>query len=418
MDHEKVLLNSVLSGVDPSPVIGKLTPKAFSCHETGRIWGLIEEGYTKGTPIDLVTIESKYGGIDSQVLYEITTSASTTSIEMLADAIIDAAIRRTVKSSCVSLSAMADRKDAGISIIGEIEGLASRLSRALYKTSCHRHIAEGISDFFCALDKKISHTSSSLVTYWPTLDDIIVALEPGQLVVIAGRPGSGKTSFALNLCTNLCSHHVPCVFFSWEMSEEELVSKAISAYSNVPLTAIRKAKTLTKKDLEMIGTGASIINDFPLYIDDSVTTTIAYISARVKMLKRQKNVQVVVVDYIQLVSSKHRERIRDIDEMTRGLKLLAKSEKVTIFALSQMNRDIERGMDRPPRLSDLRDSGSIEQDADIVMFVHPKQKVSEIHVAKHRHGPVGVCRMNFYGDCSKFTENFDAVDEEKDFWEK
>ena len=253
---------------------------------------------------------------------------------------------------------------------------------------------------------------TGLSTGFVDLDKKLAGLQPANLVVIAGRPGMGKSSLALNIATNAASTGKPIAIFSLEMSKEEIVQRILSSVGKVDSMKLRSGQLgpLWQKVVDAAGK----MYKAPIYIDDSPVVTVTDIRAKARRLKRRRGLSLVVVDYLQLMQASTREnRQQEISEITRNLKNLARELEVPIIAVSQLNRSLEAREDKRPRLSDLRESGSIEQDADVVMFIyrheyyHPEEQekrgIAEIIIAKHRAGSTGPIDMTFQPEFTRFA---------------
>jgi replicative DNA helicase len=247
------------------------------------------------------------------------------------------------------------------------------------------------------------------------LDDVTNGLHPGQLILIAARPGLGKSTLALDFARSAALRsRVPTVFFSLEMSATEISQRLMSAETSVPLSAIRKSKDLQSEGWKRINTLQPKLDDTPLFIDDSPNLTLSEIRAKCRRLKAQHGIKLVIIDYLQLMTSgkKVENRQQEVSEFSRSLKLLAKELGVPIVALSQLNRGPENSPDKKPQLSHLRESGSLEQDADIVLLLHRERFAeqgenrndAEIHIAKHRNGEMRVLQVLFEGHYSRFSD--------------
>lgn len=247
------------------------------------------------------------------------------------------------------------------------------------------------------------------------LDDVTNGLQPGQLVLIAARPGLGKSTLALDIArASALRANVPTVFFSLEMSASEISQRLLSAETSVPLSVIRKAKELKPEGWKRINSVQARIGETPLYIDDSPNLTLSEIRAKCRRLKAQHGIKLVIIDYLQLLTSgkKVESRQQEVSEFSRSLKLLAKELEVPIVALSQLNRGPEQTQDKRPLLSHLRESGSLEQDADIVLLLHRERQMeqgqntndAEILIAKHRNGEMRDVRVIFEGHYSRFSD--------------
>jgi replicative DNA helicase len=293
---------------------------------------------------------------------------------------------------------------------------------------------------------------SGIATGLRDLDRRMGGLQPSDLVILAGRPGMGKTSLATNIAFNIAQAYEPAQqadgtvkarnggvvgFFSLEMSSEQLATRIISEQTEIPSSKIRRGE-ISETEFEKLVACSQMMQKIPLYIDQTGGISIAQLAARARRLKRQRGLDVVVIDYVQLMTGSSRRsnenRVQEITEITTGLKALAKELNVPIIALSQLSRQVENRDDKRPQLSDLRESGSIEQDADVVLFVfreeyylknrEPKpgsdehlkweqqmneaRGKAEIIIAKQRHGPTGTVQLGFQAEYTRF---FDLADD-------
>ncbi len=242
------------------------------------------------------------------------------------------------------------------------------------------------------------------------LDAITTGLNNTDLLIIAARPGMGKTSFALNIATNLARKtDKQVVLFSLEMGKEQLVQRMLSSEALVNSNSLRTGR-LSPDDWTKLAIGAEALSKMPIFMDDAGGITVPQMKAK---LRRMKNLGLVVIDYLQLMegSKKNSNRVNEISEITRQLKLMAKELKVPVITLSQLNRGAEGRVDHRPLLSDLRESGSIEQDADIILFLYREgyydkesadQSISECIVAKNRHGETGTVKLVWNGEFTLF----------------
>ena len=257
------------------------------------------------------------------------------------------------------------------------------------------------------------------------LDRVITGLNRSDLIILAARPGMGKTSFALNIARNVaCQSKKTVAFFSLEMSKEQLASRLLSSEALVGGTKLRTGK-LSDEEWQRLVPASDILKNANLYIDDTPGITITEMKSR---LRRLRNIDLVVVDYLQLMSSTRRieSRVNEISDITRSLKIMAKELNVPVITLSQLSRASEQRPDHRPQLSDLRDSGSIEQDADIVLFLYregyydknneddaaPAVDVNsgECIVAKNRHGEMSTVKLHWQGEFMRFTDVEDRYD--------
>jgi replicative DNA helicase len=259
--------------------------------------------------------------------------------------------------------------------------------------------------------------SKSHVTGVPTglagLDKILGGLHKGQMVIVAARPGKGKSTLGLDFARSAAIRHKQAtVVFSLEMSREEITHRLLSAESGVFLSNLRSGR-MRQDDWPRVSSRLGPIKEAPLFIDDSPNMALMEIRAKCRRLKQQHNLQLVVIDYLQLMSSGKRveSRQQEVSEFSRALKLLAKELEVPVVAISQLNRGPEQRADKKPEMSDLRESGSLEQDADVVILINqaadvpdnPDRGTAELIVAKHRNGPIGSVRVAFQGHLSQFA---------------
>jgi replicative DNA helicase len=264
-----------------------------------------------------------------------------------------------------------------------------------------------------------SSSRGGMMTGVPTgfadLDRLTNGLHPGQLIIVAGRPGLGKSTASLDIMRS-CSirHGLSSCIFSLEMSKTEIVMRLLSAEARVPLHNLRTGQ-MSDDDWTKLARSVGEVSEAPLFIDDSPNMTMMEIRAKARRLKQRHDLKLIMVDYMQLMSSpkKTESRQQEVSELSRGLKLMAKELEVPVIAVSQLNRGPEQRTDKRPQLSDLRESGSIEQDADMVILLHrddyyekesPRAGEADFIVAKHRNGPTDTITVAFQGHFSRFVD--------------
>jgi len=252
-------------------------------------------------------------------------------------------------------------------------------------------------------------------TGFADLDELTNGFHGGQLIIVAARPALGKSTLALDFARAASIHHdMPSIFFSLEMGRSEIAMRLLAAEASVPLQSMRKGN-VEARDWTTIAATRGRINDAPLYIDDSPNMTLVEIRAKCRRLKQRVGLKLVVIDYLQLMTSgkKVESRQQEVSEFSRALKLLAKELQVPVIALSQLNRGPEQRADKMPAISDLRESGSLEQDADMVILLHresayekdnPRAGEADLIVAKHRNGPTRTVTVAFHGHYSRFAD--------------
>lgn len=264
-------------------------------------------------------------------------------------------------------------------------------------------------------DLQTNGISSGIPTGFRDIDNVTQGLQPGQMIVVAGRPAMGKSTLGVDFARSAALHHnMTSIIFSLEMSKIELAQRIIAAETNIPLTALRHPEEITSDRWAKLNSFWDMMKDSPLFIDDSPNMSLMEIRAKCRRLKQTHDLKLVVIDYLQLMSSGKRveSRQQEVSDFSRALKLLAKELEVPVVALSQLNRGPEMRNDKKPQLSDLRESGSIEQDADVVFLVHrpdfynkeERPGEADIIMAKHRNGPTDTFKLAFRGINSKFED--------------
>jgi replicative DNA helicase len=311
----------------------------------------------------------------------------------------------------------------GYSGDGDADELLDRAEAEIYGVS-DRRVSEDyhpLSEIMPAALDEIEAIGSrgGALTGVPTgfsdLDALTNGLHPGQMVVIAARPALGKSTLALDLArAATVKHGLPTVIFSLEMGRNEITMRLLSAEARVPLHSMRTGQ-MSDEDWTRLARRMSEVVEAPLYIDDSPNMSMMEIRAKCRRLKQRHDLKLVIIDYLQLMSSPKRveNRQQEVSEMSRSLKLLAKELDVPVIAVAQLNRGPEQRTDKKPMLSDLRESGSIEQDADMVILLHredayeresPRAGEADFIVAKHRNGPTATVTVAFQGHFSRFVD--------------
>lgn len=255
-------------------------------------------------------------------------------------------------------------------------------------------------------------------THYPDLDNILAGLQKSDLIILAARPSVGKTTFALDLARQVgVMSKVPVGIFSLEMGADQLVDRMIAAQADVDLWRLRTGKLSSEgagNDFEKISDAMGILSEAPIFIDDSGSLNIMEMRTMARRLQAEHDLGLIIVDYLQLMEGRSRSgdnRVQEISEISRGLKQLARELNIPVIALSQLSRAVESRPDQIPKLSDLRESGSIEQDADVVMFLYredrvkpdtPNKGIADVIIAKHRNGPVGKISLFFEENSTTF----------------
>jgi replicative DNA helicase len=261
---------------------------------------------------------------------------------------------------------------------------------------------------------------TGVATGYTDLDDMTSGLQPSDLVIIAGRPSMGKTSLAMNIAENAAvGNKIPVAVFSMEMPGTQLALRMMASLGRINAHRVRTGK-LDDDDWPRLTSAVSLLNEAPIFIDDSPGLTPMELRARARRLKRENGLGMIIVDYLQLMQSTERNeenRATEISNITRALKGLAKELDVPVIAMSQLNRSVESRTDKKPVMSDLRESGAIEQDADVILFIYrdevynkdsPVKGTADIIIAKQRNGPIGEVRLTFLGEYTRF-ENYTSA---------
>ncbi len=269
-----------------------------------------------------------------------------------------------------------------------------------------------------AIDRldELSHSEGDITgvaTGFQKLDAMTAGLHGGELIIIAGRPSMGKTTLALNIAENAAiAGKVPTALFSMEMSAEQLAFRMIGSIGRVYQSNLRSGR-FSDEDWTRINSAVAIMSEAPIFIDDTPSLSPTEIRARARRLKREHGLGLIVLDYLQLmvITGTRENRATEISEISRSLKSLAKELNIPIIALSQLNRSVEQRTDKRPVMSDLRESGAIEQDADVIAFIYreevydpdtPRKGVADIIIGKQRNGPIGEFHLTFLGEYTKF----------------
>ena len=272
--------------------------------------------------------------------------------------------------------------------------------------------------------ERVSHlyeqgaTVTGLASGYPELDQVTAGFQPGNLIILAARPSMGKSALGLCMAANAAVRHGnPTAFFSLEMSQEEIAQRMMCLESKIDSHKIRTGQ-LSQDDWPRLSAACAKLEKAPLYVDDTPGLSLLDLRSSAQTLKRREpELALIVVDYLQLmaVGGAVESRLQEVSAVSRGLKALAKDLDVPVLALSQLSRAVEQRTDKRPVLSDLRESGSIEQDADIVMFIYrdeyyngeesEHQGLAELHVAKHRNGPTDTVKLAFLKRYAKFTSH-------------
>ena len=379
--------------------------------------------FSKGEPTDVITVTDeltkagnlvKAGGAD--YLHTLTSIVPTAAnASFYAKIVAEKATLRRLVEVGTRIAQM------GYANEGEVEDLVNAAQADVYSVTRGATTEDyvGLSDSIEAAIHEIESAQKrggemvGVPTGFAELDELTHGFHPGQLIILAARPAVGKSTFALDLARHAAiKANKPTIFFSLEMGRAEIAMRMLSAESQIPLQNMRKG-TIGDSDWTRLAAVRGQINDSPLYIDDSPNMTLVEIRAKCRRLSQRVGLKMIVIDYIQLMTSgkKVESRQQEVSEFSRALKLLAKELQVPVIALSQLNRRAEETKDKKPEISHLRESGSLEQDADVVILLHreaigekdhPRAGEADIILAKQRSGPTGTVVLAFQGQYSRF----------------
>lgn len=426
-DAEASLLGAIL--IDPDSLVkiaDNLRADDFFDAKHRRIYEAVTELYNENSAIDVLTIADKLKNNDNldtvggaSYLTELTNFVPTAShIEQYAEIVAQKALRRrliTVSKEMTELSMDESKKLSEL-----VEEAESKLFEVSQKHTKQNIISleEVLATSFDRLDElhKDKGQIRGVPTGYKDLDNILAGFQKSDLVVLAARPSMGKTALALNFTHNIAVQSAePVLMFSLEMSKEQLVDRLLSMESGVDAWALRTGN-LSDADFEKIAQAMGTLSEAQIYIDDSPGITISDLRTKARREAHKRQLGLIVVDYLQLMSGGSRfggdgNRVQEISEISRGLKGVARELNVPILALSQLSRSVESRHPQIPQLADLRESGSIEQDADVVAFIYreeyynpdtERKKITDILIKKHRNGPTGAVELFFDNEKQRF----------------
>jgi replicative DNA helicase len=446
IEAEQALLGAVLINNDAFYRVSDfLLPEHFFYQQHQELYELCESLIRAGKGVTPVTLKTFFGERDCDGIsgnqYMASLVADATTIVNASDygrVVYDLARRRGLISIAEQVADAAYNAPVDATPETQIEDA----ERALFTLAETGKYGGGFQSFAKVLAKTLDMVAkareqggfSGLATGLTDLDNYMGGLQPSDLIILAGRPGMGKTALATNIAYNIAIDGKIVAFFSLEMSAEQLATRIVSEQTGIPSNKMRRGQ-IDEVDNEQIIRTATEIQNMPLYIDEVGGLSIGQISARARRLKRTTGLDLLVVDYLQLATGTTRRssenRVAEVTEITMRLKALAKELSVPILALSQLSRAVESRDSKRPQLTDLRESGSIEQDADVVLFVHrdeyyyqtqkpPSESEpdklaewiargdevvgkAEVIIGKHRHGPIGTINLQFDSTVTRFA---------------
>ncbi len=426
VDAEQAILGSMLTDQDAViDAMEVLKPEDFYREDNKYIYQSIINLYNRGEPIDIITVKAELtsmqkfeavGGIEY-----LATLPDKVPLVANADKYIKIVEEKSILRQLIK--AANEIQSLGYAQNEEIDNIVDQSEKMIFNImqgknqKGYTQIKDVLVETFAELEKLYNQkeTITGVPTGFADLDYKTAGLHNSDLVLIAARPAMGKSAFALNIATYAAINtKKPVVIFNLEMSKEQLVNRMLCSEAMVDSNKIRTGK-IDEEDWIKLATALGPLSEAPIYIDDTPGISVAEIRAKCRKLKLEKNIGLVVIDYLQLIQGsgkRNASREQEISEISRSLKILAKELDVPVIALSQLSRAAEARQDHRPMLSDLRESGAIEQDADIVMFLYrddyynpdsEKKNIAEVILAKHRAGSTGTIELLWMGNYTKFA---------------
>lgn len=441
LESEQALLGSIMLKPDGiSDVLDVISPESFYADKHRLIFQGMVELFSKSEPIDLLSLSTKLkekGAIDrvggGSYLSELVNAVpSASNLAHYAHIVQRKAVMRELIDAARAIGELGYEEHL------DLQDLLDQAEKRIFSVTNapvgHKFVSirQTLGDVWERIDK-LSHHEGGLrgvPSGFPDLDSHLAGFQKSDLIILAARPSMGKTALALDIARQAATgHNIPVGVFSLEMSAQQLVDRMLAAEGRVDAWKIRTGKIKTDEDFGRIRDALDRLSKAPIFIDDKAMSTVMTMRAVARRLKAEQGLGLLIVDYLQLMApSRHYDSmVQQVTEISRSLKGLARELDIPVIALSQLSRAVEQRQGRP-RLSDLRDSGSIEQDADVVMFIHREDKqqksdsarpnIAEILIEKHRNGPTGKVELYFDQNKTTFlniekskfegTENFDS----------
>ncbi|KKT85973.1 MAG: Replicative DNA helicase [Parcubacteria group bacterium GW2011_GWC1_45_9] len=430
LEAEQSVLGAVMIDKNSlAKVADVLIPEDFYRPGHQKIYRAMIELFSRNEPIDILTVSSRLkekneleevGGVSylSELVNLVPTSSH---IDHYGKIVNKKRILRDLINASYSISELAQEEKRDVEeVLDEAEQEIFRISQRTAGPG-FQHISEDLKKAFERIEELHHHRGKlrGVTTGFKSLDNILSGLQKSDLIILAARPSIGKSSLALDIARNAATREkIPVGIFSVEMSKDQIIDRLVAAEANVDLWKIRTGNLSEKgepSDFDLLQEAMAKLDEAPIYIVDIAMPTVIQIRAMARRLQAESNLGLLVVDYLQLIhpTTKSDNLVQQMTEISRGLKGLARELNIPILAISQLSRAVEQRTHQIPRLSDLRDSGSIEQDADVVMFIYREDKIKEetdrqnladVIIAKHRNGPVGKVTFHFSEQFASFRE--------------
>lgn len=417
-EAEESVLGALLLDKDAVIAVAEfLSPKDFYDDRYRQVYESCIELYEERVPIDVLTVGDKLKkkkalkqiggtGFLADLANKVPTAAH---VEHYGKIVKDAATKRALMGAASKLVELSIDDTLGADeLLDKAESEVFSLTQMNIKRA-FTPVKDALAESFDRLDElhKQAEGLRGVPTGFKDLDDTLAGMQRSNLVILAARPGIGKTSLALNVAQNLAVRFKrPVGFFSLEMSREELVDRLLVSQADIDAWKLKTGK-LSEEDFTKLSNAMGELAEAPIFIDDTPALSITEMRTKARRLQVENGVDLIIVDYLQLARSRQLEnRVQEVSEISQGLKNLARELKLPVLALSQLSRAVEQRGEKRPQLADLRESGSIEQDADVVMFLWREDDENteniSLEVAKHRNGPLASIKLFFKGDRIKF----------------
>ena len=425
-DAEQAVLGSMLTDNDAvMAAVEVLKEDAFYREDNKIIYQAILNLYSKSEPIDIITLKDELesmGKFEQVGGFEYLASLpdkvpTTANVQKYIKIVEEKSVLRNLIKTANEII------ELGYNPTEDVEDIMDGAEKKIFdimqskNTKSYTPIKDVLVESFTNLEKLYNQKQhvTGVPTQFYDLDDKTAGLHGSELILVAARPAMGKTAFALNIATNAALRaNVPVAIFSLEMSKDQLVNRMLCSEAMVDSNKVRTGK-LDEEDWTKLAEAIGPLSEAGVYIDDTPAISVMEIRTKCRKLKMEKNIGLVVIDYLQLISGSNKRngsREQEISEISRSLKVLAKELNVPVIALSQLSRAVEQRDDHRPMLSDLRESGAIEQDADIVMFLYrddyynkesAEKDIAEVIIAKQRGGSTGTVKLYWMGNYTKFV---------------
>lgn len=436
-EAELSILGAIILEPDSMDKISDIRPDNFTTQERSRIFQAMQDLHSDRKSIDPVTIRSQDKSISKkQIDFLIDYVPTSANIRQYARYVLDSAKRRDLITACEiardKAVSVADIKEAVDAAEAEISAVRNQTH-----TGISLSISQTLKTAFKDIEERYKNRGKiiGLATGYTLIDEMTCGFQKGDLIIIAGRPSMGKTSIAMNIAENICKDGNSIQFFSLEMTGSQLVQRNLASVGRVNSQRMRTGN-FTDADWPKMTDAAGKINKWNMNIEDTPSQTLLDIRASARRQSRSKQgLELIIIDYLQLIDSheKHQSREQEVAKMSRSLKQLAKELNVPVIVISQLNRGLEARADKRPVNSDLRESGSLEQDADVIIFVHRESyycpdckrlnidcgknhfNQAEAIISKQRNGPTGTVNLLWFGELCRFENQAKDYQKEAEY---